>query len=396
MQRLFVVFFFFAFLCSMFPWFVWNNKISPLLSIFTAIVALISLFFVKKDDEPRSFIFVISLIAMSLWEYHSFNMIGQLIGVMNLICFIVFLYSSHELKQKTLNFITKYFAIFLGISLCCYLLNLMGLFPVKPTLIDYGKARYPSFNYGAFIMPLYADPLDFVRFRSVFMEPGHMNLGTTLLLMANRFNLKNKYVLVIFIVNLFVFSLAGYLTMLAGFLLFNLSIKKIRTLFAAVFFIALGNLAMSATGNGEIMDRYIWNRLEYDESKGSIVGYNRTEIKYDNIYHESISNMETCIFGDPSINSDDYGGNAGYKRYVVTNGFLGVLLVIIFFSSFCIVYRKKDLLALFVVAIMLLFQVSTPLWFCVAFTYIMGVEILRKSDDCMLIVSANKMYRICE
>ena len=64
------------------------------------------------------------------------------------------------------------------------------------------------------------------RFHSIFLEPGHLGCIIAFFVMANQYNFKNRYVLIMSIVLLFTLSLAGYVLFYIGFLVYFINKSK--------------------------------------------------------------------------------------------------------------------------------------------------------------------------
>lgn len=384
LNKCFTLSIFASFFCSMYPWFVWDNKLSSIIPLIAFIFAIISFFKKKLHEKKIPVVFMICVIAFSLWDKHNLNIIGQIFGITDLILLLIIIMQEREFKEKLLNFITKWFSIFLLVSLIAYILYSLNVYPILPTKIQYGT-RYQSLNFGLFIIPqsIYIDYI--VRFRSVFMEPGHMALGTTMLIMANHFNLKNKYVLILLIVNLFSFSLASYITMFLGYFLFNFSFKRIKyVLFALTTLLAL-NYALIATGNEEMLSSYIWDRLEYSEQTGSIEGDKRITAKYQTIYEETTNRIDLLVLGNDEYDTqNDYGGNAGIKRYIVEQGLVGVILLLLVYLYAPVKLRNKDAIIFSLIALLLLYQNTYPLWHCMIIPYILALEKLDNEQKILI------------
>lgn len=376
-QKIFVVLLFASFICSMYPWFVWNNPLISAVSVFTFFSALVVFYQNNLSEKKIPIYFVVTLIALHLWESHFLAFHMMIISCMNAFSLIVLISLDESFKTNLLRLITKWFGILLIISSISYLMNFFGVFPISPGKIQYGNSYY-SLNYYLFIMPqnFYSD--FFVRFRSIFIEPGHMALGAVSLIMANKFNLKNKYVFFIFFALVISFSLAAYITMGIGYLLFNFSLKKIKQIFLAVIVVFVANFVMVHLGNEEILNKYLWNRLEYSEKTGTIEGNQRTSLKYNQIYEYTLSRLDLFILGNDEYDKqNDYGGNAGYKRYIVEKGLVGVILVLLFYLYAPFLLRTKDSIILSLIIILLLFQDAYPLWSCIVIPYILGMSCLK-------------------
>lgn len=362
---------FISFNCSMYPWFTWNNLVIPFFTVITGASSAFFFFSQKMYNKKAPILFISLLTCFIYWESH-YSTFMIMINTFFFVTLTTLIMFSDEQKKMLLNFITKYFSIFLVISLVAFLLDNWGISFISPTKIQMGE-RYLSFNHYLFINPQITGVDLITRFRSIYAEPGHLAMGATMLLAANHFNLKNKYVVVLLIVNIFSLSLAAYISTVLGLLLFNASVKKIKYVVGMSIVVIFFNAVLVHYGNDEILDYYIWRRLEYSESSGTIEGNDRTTAKYDQLYEETISKPSLFILGNNEYDKkDDYGGNAGYKKYIVEKGFFGVFLLICFYSFNAFKYRDKDVLFVTIITLLLLFQNAYPFWACVTIPYILS------------------------
>lgn len=381
LEKIFVFLLFASFVCSMYPWFVWNNYSNIFISCATFFCAAMVLYKFRLWQRKMPVFLILFLIASFLWDSVLLVPFMKAISCMNIFILITLIMQDDYFKKDLLNFITKWLGIIVFISLIAYVLYSLDLFPITPKKIQFGN-RYHSYNYYLFIIPQEIFVDFFVRFRSIFMEPGHMALGTTMLIIANKFDLKNKYVLMLILGNIFSFSLAAYVTMSIGFLLYNFSIKKIHLFAVLVGVLCLANLIVVKIQGGEILDRYLWDRLEYSEETGEIEGNNRITIKYESVYEMTLSRFDLLILGnDEYERNDDYGGNAGYKKYIVEKGLLGIFLVLLFYLYAPIKFRSKDAIIFSVLILLLLAQDSYPFWSCMSISYILGMPNMSPKED---------------
>ena len=364
-----------SYICSMYPWFIWGNYFATYTIVGMALIAILSGISTNTFNKKLPIVFIISLAIMILWQNRNSNVFGFLVSLCLFVSSATLISNEDEFKKTTLSLITGTLATIIAISLIAYFLNLADLLHIKPKLITYDGVRYFNFNYYFFILPQAEYEGEFLRFKSIFLEPGHMAMGTTILIIANKFNLKNPFVFILFLGNLISFSLASYLIMLFSWATLNFSIKKIHFLFLGILFIFAANFIMIQSGNENIIDRFIWERLEYSETKG-IEGNNRTTYYYDAIYKTTISHFDTMLLGYGATIEDSSGGNAGYKRYIVENGLLGVIFVISFYFFAFFLQRKKDLFILSSSIMLLLLQDFYPTWSCVLISYILGSSVL--------------------
>ena len=371
--RVYTLAVFLMFLNSMYPWYMWNNNLSQMTLLLTATFSILLMIFnqdkinIKYKDAGLYMLIVIFILLLFL---SSPGMSFAFIFV----TWVTLLSLRDEYKMHILSFVTKGFAILLFVSLVFYVFFLFGI-STTPTIIQYIDGRYVSFNYLFFIVRI--DVVDFYRFQSIFMEPGHLTMGLVPLIMANRFDLRNKYVLLLFIVELFTFSLAGYITMLIGYLLFNFTFRRLKYILVGFLFLCVAVLIFDKTGNSEILDKFLWNRLEF--SNRDISGNNRTTEEFNRVY-EGVINSSYRWLGKNNVDIESFGGNSGYKKFIVTNGLIGLLAVLLLYGYNAIIYKRKDVVIFTFILLLLLFQNSYPLWFSVFFVYIAGSTNLIKYE----------------
>jgi hypothetical protein len=298
-----------------------------------------------------------------------------------LLCIIIVLINTKDtLKAELIKFITNGMAILVGISLIMFILFFIGI-PFPQTPLQDLKLGYNAINYYGFIMDI--DIREYYRFKSIFAEPGHLSMGIIPLLYINKLNLKNKSVLVLFIAEIFTLSLAGYITLFSSIAIYLFSDKKTsrnaRILILGTILISVYFFVKSDEDN--IINKSIISRLQFDETKGTIAGYNRskayTDYSFDNFVKSS-----NFIYG---IDQNSYSlvtvGSAGYKVYILRYGLLGIILVFLFYLFYAISYRNYLVLGLFVIFMMLLYQDSYPFWYAVIFSYILGISILQEKCE---------------
>lgn len=376
-----IILLFVSFVNSMYPWFVWNNNFDAFITFFSCLAALYNCYYYKLFRIAAPIFFFTLMCAMFLWGNRDSSLFGFLFNVLFLIINLVtvVLYDSN-IKKIALRFITNGMAFLTLFSLSCYILYLLGLYPVVPSYIEVTNgAIYRAYNYYAFLQPLLDVDFDWYgRFYGIFAEPGHMAMGLTLLIAANRFNFAKFPVFVLLIGNLFSFSLAGYIITFVGICLYNISLSKFHN-FIIVLIVTLAGLGgLLYSGNENLLDVYLWNRIHFSGDGSLYINNNRTTYSYDMEFEKIVNNPRTLILGsDEPVNSS---GNAGYKVFVVRNGLLGIFLVFCFFVWFPIKYKRKDNLFYFVILSLFLMQGFYPYRTCVLLSYILSLQEKNKDE----------------
>ena len=357
----------------MYPWYMWNNNLRQLTVGFTALVS----FFIGFAESGRfcvtqkHLVFAFFLLVSLLWNYT-----GGDGGLILFAEFFIWTYLATLVsldKMYMLQFITKWTACLILVSLIFYLLFFSGILSINPTFISLSDGRYQSWNY--YVFTVYAQYEVVYRFMGFFMEPGHMTMGVVPLIMANGFDLKNKYVKILLLCEFFTLSLAGYVTLFIGYLLFHGSIRSLNTLLGGAVFIVILIYLIDFFGFSDILQVTIWDRLEI--KNGEIAGNNRVSAEFDKVYQYFICSSKVWT-GNELIDLTAYGGIAGYKKYLVQNGIIGLLFTLLVYGYNYLMCFKYKVAIFTLILLMLLFQNAYPYWFCVMSTYILGCDNLRK------------------
>ena len=356
--------FFILFIFSMYPWFSWNvNPVAvSVITFFISFVLYTNGGFVERSYFPP----LIVLLVFFIWQARRLN----LFGLMNSVCFFISIATlfclKEELKIDLIRFVTKWFAIIVGISMLFYILYLIGV-PLPYTSSQMGdSSNYIFDNYYFFLTKDFA-----VRFRGPFLEPGHMTMGLAPLLFINRYDFKNPYVLILTLAQFLSISLAGIIVFFVGFFLITYSsaptIKKAilstLTIIVIVFFASI--LVYYFFGREAIEEEFL-ARLVFDSDLGTIAGYNRSTDYFDSIYNKVMASSDKWY--GVEVNEDAFeGGVAGYKRFIVENGLIATFLIIVVYVLLLFQYkgrRSKQGSLFLIVVLLLLFQNAYPLWWC--------------------------------
>ena len=277
---LYRIFIFLLFMDSMYPWYMWNNNVTRITIAITSILS-VYLFLSYRGyftfDRKRVSLILFFTIALVYYFFIHPNITYFFIYPI----WILLLALKNEHQRNVLYFITKWFAIILSISFLFYILFLFGI-SVSPSYLNYNKGQYEILNYYTFTIP-FLRLGEYIRFKSIFMEPGHLTMGLVSLIFANGMNLKNRYVQILCIIELFTFSLAGYITLFIGFLLLNFTVKRLRILLSVVLLLIIVVSVLEKAGYSDMLDQFLWNRLEYDD--GDIAGNNRVTREFEYVYN---------------------------------------------------------------------------------------------------------------
>ena len=164
------------------------------------------------------------------------------------------------------------------------------------------------------------------------------------------------------------------MTLFIGYFLFNLSLHSLRNLLVGIVFIGLLIYLMNFAGYSDILQTSIWDRLEYKD--GNIVGNNRVSSEFEKVYQYFISSSKIWT-GNNLIDVTIYGGVSGYKKYLVQNGIIGLILGLAIYTYSYLMSFKYRIGVFTLILLLLLYQNAYPYWFCVMCMYILGSDNLK-------------------
>lgn len=382
---------FVIFLQSMMAWFFWNSM--QTINILTFLVVTWFMIFQKKLFTIRSsyFLPLLLLIITELYVVRNTTFNAMILAIMQvLIVSSVFLLNNNT-KHELLNFFTNAFAVILTISIFFWFLFLFGLSLPHYFLIR-GDDQYLFNNYYLFLHNTNpTENLIFPRFSSIFVEPGHLGMISAFFLYANRFNLKKKAVLIIFIASILSFSLASYVLMLiaALILLFTQSRKPWLYLFLFSGLLLGIYLFFASYNNGNnVVNQLILDRLQVEN--GDIKGNDRYGAGFD-LYFSNFIKSDESLMGIGASKFESMGFVAsGYKSYLVEQGIIGTVLIFLLYFSLAYTQRSMYAWGFFLVYIASFLQRPYALWDAELFIFITALPLISEKPT---FLKAQKMYR---
>lgn len=370
------------FLQSMHVWFLWGN----LFKIVCPILFVIAAFFnhnqnptcYSKYNRSYSAIFLTILLFISFRRSYDAGILSICKAVIGVIALYELTQLSEETNKKILSNLTKCFGIISIVSLAGWIFFLLG-FPLPSSPIKDAEFGYSFENYYIFLY----NRLGLIpRYCSVFLEPGYYGQLASIILFANKMRLNNIYNVSILIATLFSLSLAGYVLLIMGFIFANIRRKNFKKLVLIVIigFFVFNLVKNYNDGNNAINDSII-ARLEVED--GKLAGDDRSTKKLDKYFSHSLLQNGEFLFGLGSeFQKMDWGrGVAGYKAYIVENGYIGLILAIC--GYLLILYRKPRpnlmMKLCFVLFMALYWQASYPYWFGFFSIYVFSLSNLRNN-----------------
>lgn len=366
----------------------WISNISfSTTRLFIIIVCLIKFFNAPLTIERRSVFPVLLLFLYCFYSFVFTHFDDKWSSIRYLSLFVsmtsIILLSSKE-KKYLLKVFTDVFVVVLVISLFGWILFLMGVNLPHTGVIFHWNGFHEYYNYYFFRVATSSVEGIFPRFQSVFLEPGQLGTPCAFLLFLNAF--ENKVFgfknLIFIAAILFSLSLISY-----GLLLVTLAAlawlknSNYRVLFTIIVILLIGSgyYYVSSSGDNAI-NVLILERLEYDEELG-IAGNNRTANVFDSNYSTFIKSNDK-YFGIHSELSSGYDwttNSSGYKKFIVHEGIVGLIVFLSFFV--CLLFRNRNSKTLvFLIIVVTAFFVrnllQSPLWLSITILgfYLLGNE----------------------
>lgn len=315
------------------PYFVW--RISDL-KFFIYTIPLCAIFFFQikaiKNIEIGLWLFFVVIFFIAAYCARS-----SIVGTFAMLILVVIPFVPSTFLKSTYKYLKTIYGVTITISVIVWLLVLCGMsvpyqiIPPLNALKDYNYCAYP-FLVTPNITDFVNIPINIIRFCGLYDEPGVVGTISLLILLIERFDLKNKLNIGILIAGLcslslfFYLACSIYLTYYVFVIGHNLRNKVLSVVIIALFVIG--------TQENELMKTLVWDRMSWDETEGTIAGDNRASEDLK-IYFNSIIGTEKFYWGvgDSSTNLQ-FMESAGYRNAVLRYGAVSCFLYLLFFLIF--------------------------------------------------------------
>ena len=381
---------FLLFLLSMNLWIGWENRWTyETLVISIVMVGIIMHEHIRLDFSYRN---VIPLLVVIFADFYIIDFKIGLLGTFPVPAAIIVMLNKED-QAKCLNYIVKWFAALMIPSVIVYIcVQTIGFpsfgkiwvnhIPYVPTSYIL-RENYLFYEYS----PAFYD----IRFNGPFVEPGHLGMMSAFLLFATRYEIKRWETWVILVSLFLTLSLSGYVLAVVGYLFFlydkgKISFKSIL-LFAAVAY-SVYLFAKLYNDGDNILNEYIFSRLEADEEKG-FSGNNRVFGEIAIYYAAMFSNIDLLLYGYSEKTIEWLANNnsrgTGYIMWMVQHGVIGTVLAVLFYLIYTLFSKnRKFALLAFAYVLMLFWQRSYPFWFSCIICFVYGItynDYKRKNED---------------
>lgn len=368
-------------LCSMKPWFVWDNP--AILYILIIFFILTRLPFARRINKNHCVLLILCFILYTVVDVPHINDAKRFVEYIfrHFICTSLVILLLSEEKASLVKIFINFYAGVLLFSTIIYVLVILGM-PIYSYQVSINDPYYSwGFSNSLFlILPITSFP--FPRFQSIFLEPGHLGMISSLMLYMIRYNMRSWQGIIIFLSSLLSMSLAAYMLLFLGMVIYKLSFGNLlKTITFLLMILMTCTMAYNFFPNS-YFSQAILLRLEYDEDKG-FKGNNRISEDFEYYYNNKFYKTEHVLLGiggDNISTISGEGGNSSYKVFIVQYGILGLVVLSVFF--FVIVWYSKSS---FVRGLLLLYVASFwqrpyALWEVELFLFI-SIALLAKQNE---------------
>ncbi|WP_165157659.1 hypothetical protein [Parabacteroides sp. ZJ-118] len=334
--------FLFGIILSSELYFFWGLEVGKYGQLICAISALIlSGMKVEEKSFTSCLLFFLFYLYASLYVL-DLNLLGRLFSFLP---FFVFFLKKRDV-QKIYTLYQDFFVYTITISLAVYFLVIWMQFDLPYSVIE-PLNKVKTYNYLAYPFCVIPDESYFSHFRfcGCYDEPGVVGTIAGVMLVTNRWDMRNWKNIVLLISGIFSFSLYFYLLQFLYFLFYaRLRYKIVASFLLIGLFFYLQN--------DELVNEFLLARLDF--SGGDFSGDNRTTALFDSWYRDFLFTTDFWIgCGKGMANIVDLGG-ASYKHLIVDYGF--IMFAIYMFSFLYLIWRNHSVSKKFLIISIVFFS----------------------------------------
>lgn len=306
------------------PWPLWNVWFHLLFLCFI-IVTIFSFHRIVKTKPVNELLLLYTLLLILFFVFFQSIQDFRTSSIVSILIFYQLFFLTENEKFKIMDKITTVLAIIVAISLPLWLLNQYVFELPFGYEMKYGdwKGKNQTLildNYYFFIQAQFP----FNRFYSIFDEPGTLGTLSAFILFSNKYNLKDKRLIIILSGAILTFSFAFYILTLIGLILYFVRKPKLLII-SGVSILLLIFLLYYTMKDNPVFKAQILSRFE------SFIPAleSRTPGKMNSFFKDYIVSRDVILGKGTGYleKNPDLIGN-GYQFFLIENGILGLLLVI--------------------------------------------------------------------
>ena len=303
---------------------------------------------------------------------NDFKLVSPIIAALRFFPLLILFKDKYNIESH-LKFISVSVAIILIPGMILWTLIQMEAFTLPGIPIQMGDDDNLNYYFYNYFFLLNRIELESTRFQSIFLEPGYLGTMLAFLLYANKYKWKQWYNWMLLLGLILSQSLAGYITLLVGYILYlyqmKTSARKLLFLLAAifVFFYFIPQINKGANNiNHNIIERF----TDKNNNKYVLLDDLRVSYDTDRIFSNLISSGN-LFFGD--INKTKVEG-AGYKVFIIRYGLVAAIIYFFFYFQLSTFTRNKKYGKGFLLLVVLtFFQAAYPFSYSWVIPFVLGV-----------------------
>ena len=364
-------------------WFLWGTILKTIIILASVLVCIIN-----QKINPSDYKFLKNnqyIVLLLAFVFFNEDILAGIVSWLKIFCSIFIFRDILNLKSEVKAYLLDKFLCLFGIisivGVIGWLLFLFGINMPHSFVVDpaYG---YVFNNYYIFIQNEF-------RYCSIFLEPGHYAMLAVLFLYVYRFNLKNIYVLGIFVSLLFSVSLAGYVLLIVALIILFHNAKALM-LYGSIVFVGILVYGYFLSDNDDYNafdDRIVKRAMRINEDGMS---EQRTSWDFNKYYNEFLNSSSVWLGDHGAARHKDWDdGNAGYKMFIVTNGVISTIITFIIHWLLLVSGKSRacrndniQRVGLFLLDVLIFINAAIPYWFAFFSTYVWGLSHISVKSDC--------------
>jgi len=316
------------------PYFVWNNGLSLLAQFVVLALFVFSPLFSKNWLTLQKNTFFPFLLLLCFYLLAAIRHSGNESGALYYAIFPIIFLSNPTILNGSYEKFIKLLAVLLIPSILFYLLITFSHINLSYNLITPLNAFKPGLykQYPFLVMDDTGTSLFISRFCGLFDEPGVIGSLAGLILLVKNYNLKNPYLIPIFVAGILSFSFYFYCVS-AFFLIMNIKSKSIRF---SIFIIAIAIFYLYQINDLQLL---IFNRFTIED--GRVVGDSRTSLYFATWFSNFRFSKEYFLGLGSGSNLILNNGGASYKDIIVNYGIIMFIMYIMAYIVLAFRYRNN-------------------------------------------------------
>lgn len=303
---------------------------------------------------------------------NDFKLVSPIIAALRFFPLLILFKDKYNIESH-LKFISVSVAIILIPGMILWTLIQMEAFTLPGIPIQMGDDDNLNYYFYNYFFLLNRIELESTRFQSIFLEPGYLGTMLAFLLYANKYKWKQWYNWMLLLGLILSQSLAGYITLLVGYILYlyqmKTSARKLLFLLAAIF-VFFYFIPQINKGDNNINHNIIERFTDKNNNKYVLLDDLRVSYDTDRIFSNLISSGN-LFFGD--INKTKVEG-AGYKVFIIRYGLVAAIIYFFFYFQLSTFTRNKKYGKGFLLLVVLtFFQAAYPFSYSWVIPFVLGV-----------------------